>query len=596
MSQLLVLPGRITDSNNVIVPNARRYSYLTGTLTPAPTYTTAALSVSHGAYVQANSAGLLPPIYLDPAVSYRFKDKTALGVDIPGADYDPVTATSASEILFTPPGTGAVPRPLDEKLAESISITDFGADPTGVVDCTAAFQNAINQASVTFPPGDYTMSYTAINADVSIPGNRKITVEKGATITMTGGRFAAENVDNVEWQIDGWVKSVAMRTATARASWSAIPYERGFIEFGEVYVAASAASGFTVHGTGIVSGDWTGTPNVTDLSPYQVNRKGIACWNARNVLISGLEVFGFDGEAVFAYFFDEASHNIVFEGLNVHDTRFNALNFNGGANGGGCHIRHNRAENAYSVEASAGEVTDNYVEGMIASGIWTGAGGGGGPIVISRNTIKNAGLHGIATIFASGTPVTGVKIENNTITTTAQYGIFADYVREFTIKGNIITGNSSGSGSYAIGVNHTLRGHVANNTFMSPGGFSVGFITVDNANCFDISVDPESNVYTPTTGTVPPYVGNGVQSVASAAAVTLPTLGSIFTITGTTNITSIDATGNSGRKVTLIFADILTFTDGSDLKLAGNLVTTADDTISLVCDGTNWFEVCRSVN
>jgi hypothetical protein len=32
------------------------------------------------------------------------------------------------------------------------------------------------------------------------------------------------------------------------------------------------------------------------------------------------------------------------------------------------------------------------------------------------------------------------------------------------------------------------------------------------------------------------------------------------------------------------------------LKLAGNLVATADDTITIVCDGTNWYEVGRAVN
>lgn len=46
-----------------------------------------------------------------------------------------------------------------------------------------------------------------------------------------------------------------------------------------------------------------------------------------------------------------------------------------------------------------------------------------------------------------------------------------------------------------------------------------------------------------------------------------------------------------------MFQGIVTFTDGNNLKLAGNFVTTADDTITLCCaDGTNWYEVCRSVN
>jgi hypothetical protein len=90
-------------------------------------------------------------------------------------------------------------------------------------------------------------------------------------------------------------------------------------------------------------------------------------------------------------------------------------------------------------------------------------------------------------------------------------------------------------------------------------------------------------------------LSSGAESIASAAELPLPDA-RVVTVTGTTNITSIAAGGVAGQVVTLIFAGILTFTDGSNLKLAGNLVTTADDTITLVCDGTNWFEAARSVN
>jgi hypothetical protein len=83
--------------------------------------------------------------------------------------------------------------------------------------------------------------------------------------------------------------------------------------------------------------------------------------------------------------------------------------------------------------------------------------------------------------------------------------------------------------------------------------------------------------------------------VASASTIT-PT-GNLFHVTGTTNITSVSATGIiAGTRITIIFDGILTFTDGSNLKLAGNFVTTADDTITLVYDGSNWYEICRSIN
>ncbi len=85
------------------------------------------------------------------------------------------------------------------------------------------------------------------------------------------------------------------------------------------------------------------------------------------------------------------------------------------------------------------------------------------------------------------------------------------------------------------------------------------------------------------------------RDVASAATITLPPVGSLFRITGTTGITSLTASWN-GRETTLRFASRLTVTDGSNLRLASTLSATEDDTLTLVCDGTNWYEVQRSVN
>lgn len=86
---------------------------------------------------------------------------------------------------------------------------------------------------------------------------------------------------------------------------------------------------------------------------------------------------------------------------------------------------------------------------------------------------------------------------------------------------------------------------------------------------------------------------HGGGNVASAATIT-PT-GNSCHVTGTTNITNMTVLA-AGTMVTLIFDDVLTFTDGNNLKLAGNFVTTADDTITLMSDGSNWYEVARSIN
>ncbi len=85
------------------------------------------------------------------------------------------------------------------------------------------------------------------------------------------------------------------------------------------------------------------------------------------------------------------------------------------------------------------------------------------------------------------------------------------------------------------------------------------------------------------------------RTIASAAALTLPPGGSYFYITGTTSITSMTA-GFVERTVTLQFDDVLTFTDGSNLNIAGNFVTAFKKTITLIYDGAAWTEIARSIN
>jgi len=53
---------------------------------------------------------------------------------------------NAASVLYNEGGTGAVARNVEQKLQETISVEDFGADSTGVTDSTTAIQNAINAA------------------------------------------------------------------------------------------------------------------------------------------------------------------------------------------------------------------------------------------------------------------------------------------------------------------------------------------------------------------------------------------------------------------------------------------------------------------
>ena len=82
--------------------------------------------------------------------------------------------------------------------------------------------------------------------------------------------------------------------------------------------------------------------------------------------------------------------------------------------------------------------------------------------------------------------------------------------------------------------------------------------------------------------------------VASAAGnIALGDDGNYFDITGTDAITSITIK-QAGTVVTLQFDSTASLVDGGNLKLNGNFQGAAESQITLISDGTNWFEVSRT--
>jgi hypothetical protein len=88
-------------------------------------------------------------------------------------------------------------------------------------------------------------------------------------------------------------------------------------------------------------------------------------------------------------------------------------------------------------------------------------------------------------------------------------------------------------------------------------------------------------------------LAKGADVASVAGAITLGDDGNYFDITGTNAITSITAK-TAGTEVTLQFDSTASLVDGSNLKLAGNFTGAAEAQITLVSDGTNWFEVSRN--
>ena len=112
---------------------------------------------------------------------------------------------NSSQISYTPAGTGSIPTNVQAKLRESVSVLDFGADPTGVADSTTAIQAAINEAitqksTLVFPGGYYRISTAlAVTQPINIEGNRAQIYQQTAdasVFSFNGGGTTAGFIRN----------------------------------------------------------------------------------------------------------------------------------------------------------------------------------------------------------------------------------------------------------------------------------------------------------------------------------------------------------------------------------------------------------------
>jgi len=127
---------------------------------------------------------------------------------------------------------------------------------------------------------------------------------------------------------------------------------------------------------------------------------------------------------------------------------------------------------------------------------------------------------------------------------------------------------------------------------------TVDQVTIENCDFTGVATAPLRAIGgTPTNVHMTIRSGRGTD-IASAATISIPADGDVFHVTGTTNITNgitVNPTDN-GRLVRLIFDSTPTVSDTGTSVLNGDFVATANDVLTLTCEGTNWYEVARSPN
>ncbi|WP_220274674.1 right-handed parallel beta-helix repeat-containing protein [Trinickia dinghuensis] len=383
-----------------------------------------------------------------------------------------------------------------------------GIDPTGATDSsTAANAMLASGGTIIVPPGTYT-----IDSDLLYVSNTTFIVSRGATMNFNASRFtpANANVVNVSLIDDGAMNSANLPTnCSQKFSWPSdtggsppsTSYERGFIEFGGASGTARSTGFFYVGGHGTITGDWTGTPSITNLWTGDICRKGIATFFGDNVLVEGVNVSGFHGEAVYHYDSTAATiNNVIFQNLYVHDTNFNALNFNLLSEARNSYIRNNTVYNSYQgIEISAGHAINNTIRLTQGPGIFTG-GGTVQTVDISNNTVDSAQMDGIEVTAATSNTGTGdVEVEGNTIFSAQGNAINGAALNRLSVFNNIAYGYATTASTYGVWAqSNCTYADIRGNRLLGPNGGLV--VPIRNQATYASTLN---NVYYDTTTGAP---------------------------------------------------------------------------------------------
>lgn len=266
-AQAQLMPNAIMqflDNNGKVCNACVLYTYQGGTSTPLATYSDAALTVSNGTSITMSAAGVPQVgaaevmIYLKPQ-AYKFVLKTAAGAtlhtrdnvtDVASLLQADLSSSSASYgsamVTYKRVATGATARTVRAKLDEIVSVLDFGADPTGVLDATAAVHNArdylvtLGGGTLYFPSGTYKGNFNFANLGLTpmilrgdntlstiltattgivldISSTSRMTVQD-LTIYPNGadiGILAARYTTHSGWGSFHWIKRVQVKGAPA---------------------------------------------------------------------------------------------------------------------------------------------------------------------------------------------------------------------------------------------------------------------------------------------------------------------------------------------------------------------------------------------
>jgi hypothetical protein len=267
-------------------------------------------------------------VYSAPAATERYSDV--------------VVTANAEDVIYDPPFTGAVQTNVEAKLAQTVSVKDFGAVGDGATDDTAAIQAAINSgaASVFVPKGTYAIASQLTLSNCSLHGEGfgsvlNFTGASGSVIYASG--FVKRSISNLK------ITAPSLTSASGITLFDSINVSIFLVTFinftkgisfdstpsvGYNFACDVYNNSFTdcVHGIYMETTSLTTITNITDnlinVLGSTPTATGVSCLGANaQINIIGTTIQGGDGRAV------------VYDGVNALGLRVQNcwLEFSGGA-------------------------------------------------------------------------------------------------------------------------------------------------------------------------------------------------------------------------------------------------------------------------
>jgi len=370
-------------------------------------------------------------------VPYTFGNTTAPSIPLSRLDDNFAAVGNSTNVSFTQNGTGAVSRTAQAKMADVISVKDFGAVGDGITDDGPAVQLAINAVAsagrgcVVFPSGK---SYF-INTQVNVCDNL---VVMGYGARIIAGRAWA-NIDAPMFKnFTAARMSIPPGTVTATSNVSFY----GLEFYGQDTGGAAGIPNANMHGLFICMGNRADVNSgvngftVQDCYLHDFDGAGIFTYGGQNINItnnrfvnffpntvlsigSGLQLTDVDGFIVDANVFDHTGASWSWHGMTILD--FNSRSKNGTVSNNV--IRNMNQGDGISCEGNTLDNLENVT--FVGNTIRNCVGDGIGvdrctQVVVSSNTIQDIGTIGILIGQTEFLVIVGNSLVN--IGSTAIYG------------------------------------------------------------------------------------------------------------------------------------------------------------------------------